>query len=136
MSKIRLIICCVLFLCKTTYSQKVDLWFYSLGFVTDYLGRNIIKDHSIEEISFDENLNKTRMHEIYRIDTLLKLHNYHHNNEISYEIVKSNKFPDFYKVISKEYTTTINSYFKFESDTYDRDGNPPLPHESFRVVTD
>ncbi|CAM3825827.1 hypothetical protein FLBR109950_03530 [Flavobacterium branchiophilum] len=102
-----------------TYSQNYNLNYFLVGFVSDYMGRNIEKGQSENINSIDYHFHKTRLHSLYRLDTLIKIH-IKGNEKIVYEIKREVTVPycknynEFYILNSEYLKNNINSFFIFK----------------------
>lgn len=104
-----------------TYSQNYNIDYFLVGFVSDYMGRSIEKGQSEDKNSIDYHFHKTRLHSLYRLDTLIKIHN-NGNEKIVYKIKREMVVPncrncdDFFNLNSEYLNNKINSFFVFKKD--------------------
>jgi len=115
------------FLCPIySYSQDYNLTFYSVGFISDYMGRRIEKGDSELKNSVDNFFHQSNLYDLVRLDTLLKLNNLK-KEFIPYQIKKregSNNCSnchEFFDLNSKLLCQRINRFYNFKKDKLNSD---------------
>ena len=113
-------------LTSISYSQEYDLTYYFVGFMSDYMGRQISKGAGENDYKIDDFFHQYNLHNLYRLDTLLKTNN-KNNKKIEYTIMKRKEIKncsncdEFFDLFSKRLSRNINRFYSFKKDKLNSD---------------
>ena len=96
----------------SAFNQDYDVTVYTLGYISDYMGRRKYVSGHESDNSVDQIFHESHLNDLYRLDTLLKSC----ENDFDYYIRESEFDNSFYFFISDKLSDAVNEYYKFKKE--------------------